>query len=57
MSLTYPYPLSVAPMMGVTDRHYRAMARILSARALLHTEMVVVRADQMTAPFKPCARR
>ena len=32
---------AVAPMMDVTDHHFRAMARILSGRALLYTEMVV----------------
>ena len=38
---SYAYPLSVAPMMGVTDRHWRYMARLLSTRTLLYTEMVV----------------
>ena len=33
--------LSVAPMMGWTDRHYRYMARLLTKHALLYTEMVV----------------
>ncbi|MCB0257527.1 MAG: tRNA dihydrouridine(20/20a) synthase DusA, partial [Anaerolineae bacterium] len=32
--------LSVAPMMDWTDRHFRAVLRILSANALLYTEMV-----------------
>ena len=32
--------LSVAPMMDWTDRHCRALHRMLSARALLYTEMV-----------------
>lgn len=47
-----PFPgrsLSVAPMMDWTDRHCRFLHRILSARALLYTEMVtaaaVVRGD------------
>ncbi|MCW5772062.1 MAG: tRNA dihydrouridine(20/20a) synthase DusA, partial [Rhodospirillaceae bacterium] len=31
---------SVAPMMECTDRFYRTMARILSRRALLYTEMI-----------------
>lgn len=37
----YAYPLSVAPMMAVTDRHWRYMGRLLSRRTLLYTEMVV----------------
>ena len=37
----YPYRLSVAPMMGVTDKHWRHLARLLSRRTLLYTEMVV----------------
>lgn len=32
--------LSVAPMMDYTDRHFRAMARLVSGRTLLYTEMV-----------------
>lgn len=31
---------SVAPMMDCTDRHFRQMARLLSRRALLYTEMI-----------------
>jgi len=42
--LKSPAPLShrfcVAPMMDWTTRHYRYLARILSRRALLYTEMV-----------------
>ncbi|MCA1798697.1 MAG: tRNA dihydrouridine(20/20a) synthase DusA [Xanthomonadaceae bacterium] len=42
--------LSVAPMMDWTDRHCRGFLRVLSGRALLHTEMVtataVVRGDR-----------
>ena len=37
----YPHKLSVAPMMGVTDKHWRHLARLLSRRTLLYTEMVV----------------
>ena len=37
-------PLSVAPMMERTDRHFRVMARQLSRRTLLYTEMVVANA-------------
>jgi len=33
--------LSVAPMMGWTDRHFRFLFRLLSARARLYTEMFV----------------
>ena len=31
---------SVAPMIDVTDRHYRFLARLLSKHALLYTEMI-----------------
>ena len=34
------HPLSVAPMMDRTNRHYRAFARTLTRRVLLYTEMV-----------------
>lgn len=34
---------SVAPMMDVTDRHFRALARLISRHATLYTEMVVDR--------------
>src|SRR5262245_36994263 len=37
-------PLSVAPMMDVTDRHFRWLLRQLTRRTLLYTEMVVARA-------------
>ena len=33
--------LSVAPMMAVTDRHFRALVRVLSRRVVSYTEMVV----------------
>ncbi len=33
-------PLSIAPMMAVTDRHYRALLRFITRRTLLYTEMV-----------------
>lgn len=33
-------PISVAPMMDRTDRHYRFMLRMLSKHTLLYTEMV-----------------
>ena len=31
---------AVAPMMECTDRHFRFMARLLTRRALLYTEMI-----------------
>ena len=34
------YPLSIAPMMDCTDRHYRFMMRHLTRETLLYTEMV-----------------
>ena len=34
------YPLSIAPMMDCTDRHYRFMMRMLTRETLLYTEMV-----------------
>ena len=33
--------LSVAPMMEWTDRHYRFLARMMTAHTKLYTEMVV----------------
>ncbi len=40
-----PSPVfSVAPMMARTDRHFRALARVVSRRALLYTEMVTAQA-------------
>ena len=42
MSVTdeYTAPLSVAPMMDRTDRHFRAFLRVLTKETLLYTEMV-----------------
>ncbi len=34
------WPLSVAPMIGRTDRHYRFFMRQISRRTLLYTEMI-----------------
>lgn len=34
------FELSVAPMMAWTNRHYRFMARLLTKRTLLYTEMI-----------------
>jgi tRNA-dihydrouridine synthase A len=36
--------LSVAPMMGRTDRHFRYYARLLTQHTLLYTEMITTRA-------------
>lgn len=41
---TFEIPLSVAPMMQRTDRHYRYMMRLITRRTLLWTEMVTARA-------------
>ncbi|MEO1560135.1 MAG: tRNA-dihydrouridine synthase, partial [Cyanobacteria bacterium J06632_19] len=35
-----PNPLSIAPMMDRTDRHYRYFMRQITQRTLLYTEMV-----------------
>lgn len=42
---TRPAPdhrLSVAPMMNHTDRHFRALLRLITRRALLYTEMIPI---------------
>lgn len=44
---------SVAPMMDVTDRHFRVLARLISRRATMWTEMVVDR----TLIHNPVARQ
>lgn len=41
MSSLQSPPLSIAPMMERTDRHYRLMMRQITKRTLLYTEMVV----------------
>ena len=38
------YPLSVAPMVDCTDRHFRRLIRIIAPNALLYTEMLVANA-------------
>ena len=38
------YPLSIAPMMDRTDRHYRYFMRQITQRTLLYTEMVTSQA-------------
>ena len=40
MMLSYPMPLSVAPMMDWTDRHCRFFHRQISRHTLLYTEML-----------------
>lgn len=40
----HAYRFSVAPMMERTDRHFRVLARCVSKRCLLYTEMVMGRA-------------
>lgn len=37
-------PLSVAPMMDITDRHFRSFIRTISRQTLLYTEMVTEQA-------------
>ncbi|MDY7094585.1 MAG: tRNA dihydrouridine(20/20a) synthase DusA [Acidobacteriota bacterium] len=39
-SRAHRYPLSVAPMMDRTDRHFRFFLRCITRRTLLYTEMV-----------------
>jgi tRNA-dihydrouridine synthase A len=36
-------PLSIAPMMDRTDRHYRYLMRQITRRTLLYTEMITIR--------------
>ena len=38
------YPVSIAPMMDRTDRHYRYMMRLITKKTLLYTEMITVKA-------------
>ena len=37
-------PLSIAPMMDRTDRHYRYFMRLITKRTLLYTEMITTKA-------------
>lgn len=41
---TWHYPLSIAPMMERTDRHFRYFVRQVSRRVMLYTEMVTAQA-------------
>ncbi len=38
--MAFEHPISIAPMMDRTDRHYRWMMRMISRRVLLYTEMI-----------------
>ncbi len=38
------YPISIAPMMDKTDRHFRYLMRLISKRTLLYTEMITMQA-------------
>jgi tRNA-dihydrouridine synthase A len=40
MTTCYPHPISIAPMMDYTDKHFRYLLRLISKRVLLYTEMV-----------------
>lgn len=42
--MTYPYPVSIAPMMDWTDRHYRYFMRLITRHTLLYTEMITASA-------------
>lgn len=44
VTLNQVYPLSIAPMMDRTDRHYRYFMRQITRRTLLYTEMVTTAA-------------
>lgn len=48
-------PLSVAPMMQVTDRHHRALMRTMTRRTLLYTEMVTTGALLRGEPLRHLA--
>ncbi|MGK7928744.1 MAG: tRNA dihydrouridine(20/20a) synthase DusA [Spirulina sp.] len=41
---SFPYPVSIAPMMERTDRHFRYFMRQITRDALLYTEMVTTAA-------------
>lgn len=44
MADVFSYPLSVAPMMDRTDRHYRYFMRQITRRTLLYSEMITTAA-------------
>ena len=43
-SINTPFKISVAPMMGYTDRHARFLYRLISSNTLLYTEMLTAMA-------------
>lgn len=43
-SISHNVPLSIAPMMGWTDRHFRYFMRFITKRTLLYTEMITAKA-------------
>ena len=43
-SVVRGYPISIAPMMDRSDRHYRYLMRQITRRSLLYTEMVTAQA-------------
>jgi tRNA-dihydrouridine synthase A len=45
-------PVSVAPMMAYTDRHFRFFLRLLSPSALLYTEMITAQALKHADPAR-----
>ena len=42
--MTTPRLLSIAPMMGYTDRYFRALLRVLCPPSYLYTEMITAAA-------------
>jgi tRNA-dihydrouridine synthase A len=42
--ITDPHPLSVAPMIRCTDRHFRYLCRLISPKVKLYTEMITAAA-------------
>ncbi|MCS6985523.1 MAG: tRNA dihydrouridine(20/20a) synthase DusA [Leptospiraceae bacterium] len=41
--LTVDHRLSIAPMMGITDRHFRYLMRLISKKVVLYSEMIHAR--------------
>ena len=44
MSIRLNHQVCIAPMLGITDKHFRFFLRLLSPHVLLYSEMVVARA-------------
>lgn len=42
--MKFEHPISIAPMMDRTDRHFRYLMRLITSRTLLYTEMVTANA-------------